>query len=497
LFKKLEDSISKIYRQATPWQLFLFFFALAFFIRFPFFFRDYIDRDESTFILMGQAWADGFLPYTQLWDLKPPITFLFFAGTISFFGKSFFAIRLGGTFVVALTAFLTHKIGSGIKTKKVGFWSAVMVVLLQSLFGSVQGVMSEHLSTLFFVAALYVLLTKDKRFHLLLSGVLLGLALMTKLNMGYAVLLVFLCHGWFGFRAKKWWGTISSLFVMGLAVVFVIAATALPYYFQGNLLLWWRSVFEAPLAYSDAKSHSIFKVLPSALVIVGLMGWAFSKNLLDRGSQQIQLLVTAIIGILVSFVQVGKINGHYLLQLYPFLVLLIAVSCANIKTKRSFRYKPLVFFILLLLPMEAYLEYANIVKSKLQTGSFYNGEGILVPHYFKNHDIKPENILFLEYHIGYWLLNASPPTKAATHPSNIMREELFPYMQNPRNSRGDEIRHIVEALRPSHIVTRKHRRVFDRKMKRENFYINLALATYYHPKDTLGNAVIHQRLELD
>jgi len=33
-----------------PAEVFLFLAAL--FIRFPFFFRDYIDRDESTFILM-------------------------------------------------------------------------------------------------------------------------------------------------------------------------------------------------------------------------------------------------------------------------------------------------------------------------------------------------------------------------------------------------------------------------------------------------------------
>ncbi len=57
--------------------VFLVLFAISFQIRLPFFFRDYVDRDESTFILMGQSWVDGHLPYTQLWDLKPPLVFLF------------------------------------------------------------------------------------------------------------------------------------------------------------------------------------------------------------------------------------------------------------------------------------------------------------------------------------------------------------------------------------------------------------------------------------
>ena len=84
------------FSQMKNTSVFLIFSIITFFIRFPFFFRDYVDRDESTFILLGQSWANGFLPYTQLWDLKPPLTFAFFASIISVFGKSFIAIRFAG-----------------------------------------------------------------------------------------------------------------------------------------------------------------------------------------------------------------------------------------------------------------------------------------------------------------------------------------------------------------------------------------------------------------
>ncbi|MEM9869038.1 MAG: glycosyltransferase, partial [Bacteroidota bacterium] len=90
--------------QKLSWQNVLLVLVLVtLFIRFPFFFRDYVDRDESTFIIMGQSWVNGHLPYTHLWDLKPPITFLFFASIITIFGKSFIAIRLFGALLVALT----------------------------------------------------------------------------------------------------------------------------------------------------------------------------------------------------------------------------------------------------------------------------------------------------------------------------------------------------------------------------------------------------------
>ena len=133
---------------------------------------------------------------------------------------------------------------------------------------------------------------------------------------------------------------------------------------------------------------------------------------------------------------------------------------------------------------------------KIKTGSFYNGEGITVPNYFKKNQISSDKILFMEYHIGYWFLNQEPPTKAATHPSNILRENLFPFMQNARTTAQEELQFIFEDFKPNYIITRKNRRVFDKKKIIENFYTNLQLIQHYTPIDTLDRAVIHKRLEV-
>ena len=67
-------------KSSTLWLALL---ALALATRLPYFFVDVIDWDESTFILMGHSLLKGFLPYTHLWDLKPPAIFFLFAGVIS------------------------------------------------------------------------------------------------------------------------------------------------------------------------------------------------------------------------------------------------------------------------------------------------------------------------------------------------------------------------------------------------------------------------------
>ena len=495
MLKKPVNHITKMYRKASSKAIFLFYLIAAFTLRFPFFFRDYVDRDESTFILMGQAWVDGFLPYTELWDLKPPVTFLFFGGLIYFFGKSFFAIRFAGTVVVTLTALMTFLLGKELFGKKAGFWSGLLVVLLYSLFGSVQGVMSEHLSSCFFMAALFLLATKKGSLWNATAGVLLGLTIMTKLNMGYALVSIFLGMAWFGLKTEGIWSTLKKLVWIGCMVLVVVYATAIPYQNEGLLHLWWQSVFEAPLAYSGSKNHSVFDVLPLVLGITALMGFGIWKKLVPWRSFEVALLLLATLGILFSFLQIGKVNGHYLLQVYPFLALFLAMMVAGSGISLKPWYKPVALLALVLLPVESYLEYAHILKAKNETGSFYNGEGFDVPHYFEAKDIAPQRTLFLEYHIGYWIMDQRPPTKAATHPSNLVRDELFPFMLQDRTTVIEELRFIMEDVQPDYVVTRKNRTAFDKEFVEANRYIESYLANAFKVIDTVDHAVIHHRIK--
>ena len=469
-------------------------FLVALFIRFPFFFRDYVDRDESTFIIMAQSWVDGHLPYTQLWDLKPPITFLFFAGIIAVFGKSFIAIRLFGTLLVALTALFTYGMATRITTKKVGFWCAIFTVFFLSLFGSLQGVMSEHICTLFLVMALYLLLTKNGLGWYLVIGLFLGISVMSKLNMAYPILALGIYLLWAAFKGQNFWKDLQHLIWMGIGFGLLITLTAVPYYLQGELTTWWESVFEAPLAYSQSKFHSIGKALPVVLGTLLLLGLGIGKRLIDIKSKEIQVLLLVILGVLISFMQTGKVNGHYLIQLYPFLLILVAIAVSKLPPLKK-NLQMVVGVLLVLIPMEAYLEYANVIKNKMEKGSFFNGEGIDVPNYIIENRLETENIFFTEYHIGYWVLGETPPTKAGTHPSNITRDKLFPFMDNPRTTGMEELRYIMEEIKPKTLVTRKRETIFDKKLLEFNAYIDAYLAQHYKLVKTIDRGLIYQRLE--
>src|SRR6185503_1605479 len=172
---------------------YLFLFCAAFFIRFPFFFRDYIDRDESTFILIGKSITDGHLPYDHMWDLKPPLLFYFFAFIQYIFPDSLIAIRFFGVLIIFISAAVLMQIAKTVGAKN-PFAIGLSYILFSSLFGSVQGIMSEHVSVLFFLPGLLFFLKKKTPLNLFLSGFFLGCALLCKLNYAYAVVALLLYY---------------------------------------------------------------------------------------------------------------------------------------------------------------------------------------------------------------------------------------------------------------------------------------------------------------
>ncbi len=467
------------------------------FVRFPFFFRDYIDRDESTFILVGQSLVDGQLPYMLLWDLKPPVIFYFFASIIYFLGKSFIAVRLVGVIAVVCTAFCTFKLSARLTSVQTGFWIALVCVMLLSMFGSLQGLMSEHICMLFFMPAIYLLVRSRQPLFYFLAGILVGLSVMTKLNMAYPGLFL---GAYIVIDSLKKRGLILQMalpLLYASGIFLIVFLTFLPYYVQGIGSKWWNSVILASIEYSASRRQSILSLSPIFILTGFLLYLSWRNRWLDFRNRDVHILIVVLIGVLFSYLKAGRVNGHYLIQIHPILVILIGSAVYHWRKSLNWKapFLRYCYLLPLLIPVEAYVEYVAVVRNKIVHGTFYNGEGIRVPQYLFEHKVDTRNILFFEYHIGYWLLGQYPPSKAATHPSNICRDEIYPYFDNPRRSSMEELHFLLTELRPAIIVVRANRPVFDPLEVEENHYVASHLERHYRLLTTLDQASIYQLSE--
>lgn len=469
---------------------------ISVFIRLPFFFRDYIDRDESTFIIMGQSWVDGFLPYTQLWDLKPPLVFLFFAVIIQFFGKSYIAIRLFGALVIAFTAFFIYKIGKKGSDKRVGFFSGLLYIYLSSLFGSLQGVMSEHLAMLFFVLAFWRMLEMKHNLDLFLSAVLFGTSLMFRLNLVYPVIFLFgyylLFHG----------RSIKDLFMKaaislagGLLIPFL---TFLPYLLNGIPSIWWNSVVLASVNYDNPTiAHSLEAVVQLSPFLLLFVLSIRNKNQIafyKNEPEKLSLLWVVTAGLFFMLIKSGKVNSHYLIQLYPFLILPFIAWLSRLKKLSFKQVRPYLAILFLFLPVEAYLEYGVIGKRYLEGQSVYNGYGITIPDFIEENYREEVSVFFLDYHIGYWELAKLPPRKVVTHPSNLLRKSNYPFIDETEEEPLKELKFILDECRPELIVSRSEHISFSNKDSKVNQFFEQYLKEHYQLVFQEQKAFVYERI---
>jgi len=428
----------------------IFLFLTAFFIRFPFFFRDYIDKDESTFILMGQSIADGHLPYDYLWDLKPPLLFYFFAAIEKIFPHSFFAIRFFGMIIIFLSAILLLKITEEIKLKN-GFLIALGYVLLSSEFGSLQGVMSEHFAVFFLLLGIFFFVKRKTNYDVLIRGIAFGCAILCKLNYAYTIAALVIFYFLFNWK-KDFRQSLIYLFLSITGIMIPIVLIAIPFMANGKMHLFMNSVFFAPLEYGRALNYSWLEKLKTTWWVIALIVFIayLSMRFAKEETKALTFGTTAILaGTVYTFYSSGIVNGHYLVQVYPFLLILLF----GIVFPKTIHLKPiLVTVAVVLLSFESILEYGRLFKS-IGNREEYRPTFEVVSE-LKKRKLDNDKIFFADYHIAYWLLDQYPLTKSTTHPSNLSRPYLFKYYNDSNTTSLEELKYLMEDLKPEVIVSK-------------------------------------------
>lgn len=486
----------------------LYFVILSFLVRFPSFFTIVIDWDESTFILMGQSLLDGYLPYIKLWDNKPPLLFLFYAGAIAAFGKSIASIRIAGALCVALTAFFTYLTGRRLWNHWAGILAATLCILIESFLHKAQAVMSEHVAILPMAVAVYLLVRYGiKHRNMFFVGMLMGIAALIRINLAYVALFVGLFIViWISLTASK---PLAGLLKSGLSYAaggcFVLALVSLPYAAAGKFKLFWSSVILAPLSYAESQFSfwEVFRnqfVQLEPVILVWLMSSAALAGIIFSYRSGIReglfgpiLLLVCLFGTELSILNSGASFRHYLIQVIPFSVLSLTALLELLPRHmdrgilKTATFLSLVGALFLVIP-----DYKEVTP-RLLNGRLDQGASYRIAQFLKQENPSSEPVYMMSDQIVYWLMDAQPLSKSTTHPSNIAREYLLDIIVGPGTKTVTELTRILQQ-NPKFIVTKENSRYLDDKIS-ANQLLQKTLQTRYVMIKEIEGRHIYRRIQ--
>lgn len=472
----------------------LFLFCTTLFIRLPFFFRDYTDTDESTFILMGQSIADGHLPYVHLWDLKPPLLFYIYGAIEAIVPHSFIAIRFFGVLVVFFSAFFLLKIAKKADLQN-GFLIALLYIIFSSELGNLQGLMSEHLAVFFLLPGLLCLQKKEAGFYFL-AGVLFGCSFLCKINYAYAVAALLISLLLFNRNKSSFSHVIQSNLLIGFGIALPFLLIALPFYIEKKSDVFINSVFLAPIEYGNAQQYSFIEKLERTwwvILAALLLSMPAIKKITAKNKELTISSIAVLSGTIYTFFSSGIVNGHYLIQIFPFVLLLLVGSV--IQKKWHVRFRWLVLFVILI-SVESLVEYYRLFKSYSNNSTFYYRTSFQIVNELKKKQLDKKKIFFIDYHIGYWLLHQNPLTKSTTHPTNLGRPFLFKYFDD-YNTPLQELKYLMEEVRPDVVVSHEVQFGFFLPDGEENIYFRTVIGKDFKliKQDSDKEFFIWQRIE--
>jgi 4-amino-4-deoxy-L-arabinose transferase-like glycosyltransferase len=492
----------------------LFLFVLTIVVRLPFFFRDVINWDEGTYILIGKSFLDGYSPERDYWSFRGYPYALF----ILIFGKSIIAIRFAGALCVAIVSFFLYLIGKTLSNQRTGILAGTFFILLSSLWTSGQATMSEHIALVPLIGA-FLLLVKNKDTPLILfwAGVLMTMATIVRLNLGYVTLIIGV-YVVLDTSAKSIPNLTKNSVIYASGCCLVILLSLLPYIVAGDIKVWWTSNISFALSYSSSQNSivdafithlkDIFgtfknKFLSGISILVwlgGLAGFMIGfwqwKNFSEEKRHALLLLTIFLFSTSLSIVKGGAAYSHYLIQLVPFFSLYSAIFLDVLLSSRAKWLTITAIFLVLLISFKPIIgNYKWRILKFIEYGEINYGASYEIAKYLKQHGNLDNDLYIMnKYHIVYLLTDSMPMTKTTVHPSTIGKEYLLESFVGQKTNRKQELAKIL-AKKPKFIIKDKSLWYLRSKAKaKAKSLLENTLENEYELVKTIKKTLIYRRI---
>jgi hypothetical protein len=286
--------------------------------------RTVLDWDESLYFLMARAWLGGNLPYTVIWDNKPPGIYAVFVVFSWVLGGWVGAMRVASVVCVGALATIVFRIVEVMGGGRGAAWLGGLLVVLVSLSNDGLAANTElFMAALTAGAVLAALTTRGG----LLVGVLLGAAFMVKY---VAVVEAPVVCGLFLWRVREW--RQAAWLVAGGALP--LAAVVLLYFLAGALPVFWADAVmsnvrraAAPLTWGAVDYQARLQAGRwGSLYLVAVLCWFWPGLRRSHGWFLGLWLAAGLLGAVAA----KSFYDHYFLQVLPVLCVTAALAWSRL-----------------------------------------------------------------------------------------------------------------------------------------------------------------------
>lgn len=354
-----------------------------------FFFSDTISADHIEHLRMSFLISEGYVPYRDFFEHHHPLIWYLFAPIIKLLPQNailaFYVTRLAAFSASALMLYVIYRIcAEFLQAKEPFIYFLTIIFSLYSLWYGVCVFKPDTFMRLFYFAGLYFFfryIRDQKTKDLLYCGLCFTVAFLFLQTVVFSILPLILPLGYLIYKKpiilkQLSLAAIPSLLLIAVAVALLIISRT----WQSYIALNW--IFNLHLfaeLFSD-KLSVMWNFLP--LPIAGGVAFAY---LYKKKQLNIYWLITALlfVGELIQHCYFFAAFPHYLINLFIFSALPIAVCLPCIKEKVSLRYLYAFFISFLILNIITLINYniANTLKSLKYINSHPEGKTLHIDYF--------------------------------------------------------------------------------------------------------------------
>ena len=441
--------------------------------------REIINWDENTFMLLGAGLLDGTLPFVALFDNKPPMIFFLFAGWMGLFGETVPSVRLFGDVCLWATACTIFVIARRYASTGGAGLAGMLYIAMHGVEPGLHTTAGLPAMLCVMIALWLILRWREAAWALLLAGMLVSIAVLTRSNLAYVALTsgiaLFALGLWRPEASRCTWktalwyglgGMIPLALMIGLyarvgAVEELKLASvdvALSYSGQwslpgaalGNLRKWVEAMASTPLV------HVPFTLLTCAAIVASLRPGQGSKQGLTRADWAI--IWVFLLATLFSILKSGAVYTYYWQQFFPLTCLFVPPLVDRLRAP-SLRLgaAALVGLAVIgaLLPNAA--DSLRVLTAPGRVTENYDtakAAAFLRPR-LKDGD----RIWALDRHLILLYLDAPVISPILAHPSNITRSAILAPLEDRRYLLNGELQRVMDS-KPDYLVSNGHDDLF-------------------------------------